>query len=1137
MNLRLILIILLGCVLYSCGAAYGQTKTTAADSLKAVRAYMSSKHYKDSVEKARKNKTKALQAARQAKTDSMKQAREAATKLAVDKRKVITDSLKQKQKERTDKLNAVKKYKSSKRYTDSVTIVKRNKSDAIKKRLKVHNDSLAAIRKHSLDSSRAIRKHQTDSMKLVRTHFGDSLKNVRKRRLDSLNKIKTAKNKALKAKEKQKDQKKNMALEIKMKQKRDSFTNKSMLKKKWTPFRSFTQNAFTHYNYYYNANRKMEEANANMLRAGPKENYDSLIKIFPFDPDRDSAMIAGDMDSIIRKASVGIQIHDPRVKWANDMYLLMGQAYYYKGNYNNAAATFKYIIASDEEAKRKQKGSSKNSGSSIVEEQKGLFAHKSVHNDAILWLARTLVQARQVENGMAVLSLLSSDPALPDDMKGQVAIGKAFGYYNDNNFSATSEQLAIAVDDEYLPGWLRMRAAFLNGQLLQNEGKYKDAAESFERSLNFYPKLEMDFYARKNTAYNLLLAGGDAESAMRPLKSVLNDAKYVTYTDQVYYVLGRLAAKANKPDDAIKYLKQSAAAPKASKKQKSMSFASLGDVYYDEARYTEAKTAYDSAAKYGGTATRDNPSLQNAIQRSKGLAEISQPADVIHDQDSLLALARLSKKEQQSVVREYLRALEKQIQDSIKNAAENPAGAAAASAAEPSADPSDNAGNWYFSNPSLMQQGANEFKRKWGNRPLTDNWRRAATQTFAGNSGGNGTVEEGGAEGEEPADNSGSKAKSGLPSEESLLAKIPNTPAQQETAIKTIQRAYISLAKAYMRQLDDHVQAGKTLDTLDKRFPDHGQKEEELYLRYQIAMRENKLDKAQAYSAELLAKFPDSKYAETLRPKASKTATANGGVPVAKYYEETYSLIEQHKYDDALAHVNIAMKEYDDPLFKKRFQVAEAMSYAGKMDYDKADTLLSHFIASNPADTLVAWASAVTDFVRDIRKTGKPSWYKEGPLPSETKPVAGASPVTPVTPAEVKPAAPKRPADVPYAYEYKPDQEHVAVIVFPGLDSRTLKLKNALKGFDDSLGQSGVHTVLLDMYYRNVAIAVVSKFPNAAAARLYLDTLQADSVLKDYKSEELQFYIISTVNYRKMLYEKNIDGYKNFYQNFYRKPE
>jgi thioredoxin-like negative regulator of GroEL len=49
-----------------------------------------------------------------------------------------------------------------------------------------------------------------------------------------------------------------------------------------------------------------------------------------------------------------------------------------------------------------------------------------VHNESILWLARTYTEAHQVENAEAILSLLESDAKLPDDLKGRLAIEKAF---------------------------------------------------------------------------------------------------------------------------------------------------------------------------------------------------------------------------------------------------------------------------------------------------------------------------------------------------------------------------------------------------------------------------------------------------------------------------------------------------------------------------------------------------------------------------------------------------------------------------------------------------------------------------------------------------------------------------------------
>ena len=1147
MKFKLVLFFILGIFFFSCHAAIAQSKKTgsgssASDSLKAVRKleadnraalkkYRHSRHYKDSVKIARRMKSDASKSSGKAKAGKDTKLSKADSLMAA--RRAVTDSIHEKQEKRAEEAAALKEYKGSKRYADSVAILKRTRSDSMKQTLQAHKDSIMKVRQHDLDSAKAVRKHITDSVKMVRTHFTDSLKIVRKRKLDSLNKAKMSKNKTLLAKDKKAEQNKRIALDIKMKQKHEAYTNKSMLKKKWTPFRRFTQNSFTHYNYYYNANRKLEEANANMLRGGAKENYDTLIRLYPFDPNRDSALLSADMDSIIRKVSVGIQIHDPRTKWANDLFMLMGQAYYFKGRYNEAGNTFRYIISADEETRRlAQKGKSapkSKTGPSVVEGEKsglGLFQHKSVHNDAILWLARTFVQAKQVENGQAVLSLLAADAKLPDDMKGKVAAGKAFGYLADNNFSGATEQLQIVVEDGYLPDWLRIRAAFLRGQLLQNDTKYAEAAASFERCLDFFPKIEMDFYARKYIAYNILMAGGQVGDGMKPLKKILNDGKYVNYYDQVYFVLGSMAAKANKPDDAIEYLTQSARTPKATKKQKAISFATLGEVYYGMGNYAAAKSAYDSAAKYTTSGTKD-PAVLAAAQKSKGLQEVTQPLDVIHDQDSLLELADMSKKEQLSVVHKYLQALEKKMQDSIQNAED--AGLTPIAAPADAANEPGDAANWYFANTTLMQQGALDFKKKWGSRPLTDNWRRGGSQG-AGSTAAN----QSGLEEDRP-DESRNDKQNGMPTEESLLARIPDTKEKKDAAVKSIQKAYLMLAKAYYKQLDDLNQTVNTLDTLDSRYPNHNLREEELYLRYQVAIRQNMFDSARKYSAELLAKFPKSQYAQLVTPRKDepKSESAASAKAVAAYYEETYNLIINHQYTEALARIEAAKKQYDNPVFRKRFQIAEAMSYAGQGNYDMSDTIIARFVAANPSDTLTAWANEVSAYVKDVRKNGKPSWYTEKPL-AEVKPAEVKKPDVPKP--EVKPAPPRRPVDVPDMYAYKPAEEHYGIMMFPSVDSRTGRLKQAIRDDDSVRGKANTHTVLIDMYDRTQVVLVVKSFGNAEMAKAYMDTLAVDSVYRDYKSGELQSYIISASNYKKMFYEKATLSYKGFFDVYYKKP-
>ena len=424
------------------------------DSLAVIRKYKESKRYKDSVAKSRQARLDSIKTVRTAYFDSLKTARKRITDSIIAVRTKRIDSIKAIQKRRSDSLAVIRKYKESKRYKDSVAVVRKLKLEKLKAERKAYNDSVVAERRAITDSMVAARKAVMDSVTAVRKKRLDSLTAARKVKSDSLAKVKEKKQKQQKVAEKQREEKRQMAFELKIKKKREAWSNEKMLKKRWSVPRQIVQNTFTRYNYYFNTERKMEEALANMQRAR-KENYDSLLALFPYNPDRDSALMAADMDSIIQKSSIGIQIHDPRTKWGDDLYLLMGQAYYYKGGYEEAATSFKYIVSLRD---KKKKGNSSNrvssrsnKGQSIAQaENKSMLSfvqHRSAHNEAILWLARTYTQSQKPGSAESVLDLLDTDPNFPKALKGRLALERSYMMLSIGDYSGAVKQLDIVAND------------------------------------------------------------------------------------------------------------------------------------------------------------------------------------------------------------------------------------------------------------------------------------------------------------------------------------------------------------------------------------------------------------------------------------------------------------------------------------------------------------------------------------------------------------------------------------------------------------------------------------------------------------------------------------------------------------------
>ncbi len=1108
-----------------------------ADSLAFIRQYKQSKHYLDSLEIARQRRVQAQKEERQRIADSTLAARKRVSDSIMayrrhysDSIRLYNDSIRRDQQERLarqklererlrDSMAAVKAYKESPRYKDSVTTARQRYKDSLTTARKHVSDSIRTAQKRITDSLVTVRKAYNDSLrtaleaaKAIRAQQLDSLKAVRAARADSLSKVREAraalrKQKA-EEKEKEKKEKKQLALELKIKKKQDKYTNEDMRKKKWTLPRKVIQNTFTRYNYYFNANRKMEEAIENMVRSGT-DNYDSLIALFPFDPDRDSMKLASDMDTIIHKASVGIQIHDPRSKWQDNLYLLLGEAYFYKADYQNAGASFKQIVAQAEQTKReeaKKKGTSKedkNKPTVYSEPEKtgisGMLEHKSSKNEAMLWLSRTLTQSKKEGQAQTLLDMLRNDANFPDRLKGRLALEQAFVDLNRQDDAKAIQSLAIASTDKELPKWLRLRSSYLSGQLAQKQLHYAESDKYFEEVLKLNPSLEMEFYARKNIAANSINSGGNTMTAFEMLDKMAVDGKYRAYYDQIYYALGKAALKSKQGDKAIESFKKSIALSQSNKKQKGLSFASLGDEYYARSDYNNAKKAYDSAAMF--LTIENDPIYSIARQRALALDQVAAPGNMVKEQDSLLRLAALSEKEERAIIRDYIRDLERQMRDSAYMAQNTTQNVPALNF--------NNQGNqaWYFANPNLMKQGENEFKQKWGNRPLRDNWRRSSSSSndFAA---GNDNEQE----------NSGSTVN--LPDEDSLYAAIPHTAQDIQKTNDKLREGLFQLGKAYYSQLEDYPKATSTFDTLDKRYPSHNHQAEVLYTRYLINMRQNQPSAAAQYNAQLQSRFPDSEWAKLLKGSSEAQATIDPFANVtnapketiSNFYDETYALLIQRQYTDVLRRVREADDQFKNQgTFQRKFTLMKAIATAGTGNYPEADTMLKQFISANPADSLTSWANAVLAYIgKQPQAPNMGLQPASGTLKPDTANISSLD------------------------YNYKPASPHY-VIFAAQQDAKFSGLRSGLS--DYNLMKQGNENVSVTMSTLdgNRSLIICKEFPTAAAAKKYMNEVKGVSVLyREYKPGEYDVLLISADNFPKLFVKKDYLAYKAFYNKNYK---
>lgn len=1135
------------------------------DSLTAIRNYKASKQFRDSTAAVRQFRTDSTAAVRAkameeiravrkreqdsvraitiARNDSLRRINDSTRAL----RLVETELLRAERKKISDSLGVIRAYKQSPRFKDSVAAVNKLRLDSIKAVRVAYNDSVRTAQRRVLDSMSADRKRLADSVRAVQVAYNDSLKAdrlrvsdsmrtaldelrkenarvrdsavaARKVVSDSLGKIRAERVKEREEKVKEREKKKQLAFEMKIESEKKAYTNERFRKKSWRGARKVLQNTFTRYNYYFNSRLKLKEAEANMERVR-RDNFDMLIGLFPFNPDVDSARLKSDMDTIIQKTSIGIQLHDPRGKWQDDLYMIMGQAYYYKGDYENAANAFKFVIHEAEKARKEKLKNDKDAKKDPLAqnafaelEPDGLAAilkHSPSKNEAILWLSRVFVKQKDITKAVLVLDMLKNDVNFPKHLRSRLALEYANVAMETDKLNDALQPLEEVLMAKDMSKYMRTRAGFLRGQILQDQHEYEASTASFEKVIVLFPKLEMDFSARMNIVKNNLDAGTGTETIYRTLAKMAKDQKFKSYFDQVYYGLGKHYESTGDEKAALEHYNKSIGYSENNALQKGTTYVGIGDLYYNKGEHLLASQKYDSAVQF--LTKLDEPYYTHASTRSGSLYQIAVPAIQVKNADSLLHLAALSEPEQKSYIQKYLKDLEKRTIDSYYVSLKAPVQQAAGN---------QGSGNksWYFANTTLMQKGAAEFKQKWPNRELKDNWRRS-------NLSGSGMSENDQIVTEHLTPEE--MIRKNLPDADSLFLAIPRTVRATDSLKELRLKALYSLGKGYFYSLEDYANTFKTFDKLDSLYPQNEYVPETYYIKYLIRMRQQQPEDARRYYDYLVANHPDNNWTVMMTNAATGGGGKDTGLSIDRHYSYAYDLIMSGDYTAGLKQVEQAYTTFAvmGP-YKKQYDILRVIGYAGKLEFNRAETLVDDWLNNYKKDSLYSYATTLKAFITKNKNLVQDSLGQQARPDSNSVDTAGAAVGGDGGNAVDKNEIFARPSGTAKYY---------ALLVLP-LDGRIQGIKAGLSEYNRITAGNEQLIVTLNALTQDQSIVLSREFSNEKEARKYINKVKSlSSLFNEYDDKNvIQAVTISVENYPKLLATKDIRAYVAFWKKYYK---
>ena len=850
---------------------------------------------------------------------------------------------------------------------------------------------------------------------------------------------------------------------------------------------TFTNRAFhnltSHYNAYFLADTKIKEAERQVLE-NYKEDYTQILPVFiPID----SATIQKNkiaLDSARELSSKAIDWH--RIsKWVDDSYYLLGKIDYLQARTEEAKNAFRFV----------------NSQSKDID-----LRHK-----ALISLLRLYIDLGALEDANFTIDYLSKEGNISP--ANRFELYKTLAYYYE---SKSDQNGVIGALDKALSYTTtkkeESRIFFILAQRYQREGLSALAFDYFQKSLVGNPSYEQAFFA---TLYAQQVAELNASKDLKKVRNyyedLYKDPKNKDLKDVVIFERALFEEKQNDIPLTLDLLHQAAKETGSIPRVKGYIYQKLADLKLNQFKdYRATKYYLDSALTY---IKAEDPVAKQLEEQKASLDTYVFHFERIQKQDSLIQLASLPLDEQVLQAEKYIDSEKKRAAE-LKSQSESAKSTSIFDNLLAFGEKGTSTSTFYFDNSLALQQGALEFVRTWGNRPLQDNWRRKAALTQAANQVANPTTPGG------PLDTNSSSDSTYFPSVESLLASIPKSPEQLKKANSELEESYFELGKVLYIQLKEPQRSQDYLEQLVQKYPNTLKKPETYYLLY-LGEKELNGDFNQ-YIQLLNQEFPESPYTFSVNnPEAGVGNQAS--LASAKGYEQAYEAYYSGKYRVARELIFSTLENYPLTRNTDKLVLLNAM-VSGKLESrEQFKTKLEEFIQVAKDSELIVLAEAMLRPLlseEELRPKEKVTQTSKEISISEEK---GERKIE-------ETAAKESP------YKATNDQTHIIILALSPAEVESAKnLLGDLEAFhSQTFGNARLRTGNMNISAQQ-SLFIISPFSNSEKAMTYLNSFQEKFTTLGLAEEtKTKAFFISIENFQVLNKTKDLEEYLQFFSTTYR---
>jgi len=888
------------------------------------------------------------------------------------------------------------------------------------------------------------------------------------------------------------------------------------------------QNLTARYNYIYNSKVLLNEHNESLLQ-NYTDNYEKILPVY-LDPEPQVNLVLTpgvankQLDEVITKGQT--IINDKSFSnYIDDAYMLLGKANYLKGNYFIASEYFDYTA-------------------------------KTYSNDlktfimAMNWKARSQMELNNMVFADKILdTMLRAEDLLKKDLAEPLATTAQMRIYQKRNKEAILLlENAVRIGDDKQ---LRIRWRYILAQLQEQENDLQNAFTNYTKVENSNAPFEMYFHANLQRIKLKALISGYKVDEDAALLALLKDDKNFDYTDQIYYQVGELFSKEGNFTKAEENYLKSIQKSTKNQTQKALSYLKVADLNFKKFNnYIKAKLYYDSTVTI---LPKNFLDYDNIVKKANNLQYLTDRFTIISREDTAQAFAKLPLNEREAKVKaHFTKKVEVATASTTGNQfLDNPdfPNQSLNSAI------SSTGNTFYFNNNAAISNGFSDFKKRWGNRQLEDNWRQSTRSSAQENN----QVMSGGKVANEitPANEANTQTDQDQTSlEKQFLSALPTTPELMLASDQKIIDAYFEIASFYQQELNDKAEANKIYLILLARYPENNHLAAIYYSLY-LNFRGIDENKSNEYKQLVLTKYPQTNFAKILLdPSYSAKQSELENISINNY-NVTFDAYARKDYPTVINQANVNISASPENGLAPQYAYLKAIAIGRT---SKLDALLKEFNSINtnyPNDMII------TPLVRDHLKYIEANLeeFKQRPVAlidfdskeprfvSQAKPIAvPAKPlntdVNAAIPAiekpkvndaekttEVKPADVNKPASI---FSDAKSEEYYYVI---DVADATLTLSSSRFGIGQfnrgNYPDNDLAHKLIEL--DNDQLIYVTSFIDLEDAKLYESSIsgQLKNIMK-VPASLYKGFIISKENFEKLTNRQRISEYLEFLKDSYK---